>query len=254
MAVKQQYAFGNTVFAIVSPKPLLETRQLASFLVPSELPADYTFLLHAMEDAPPITRDMGTFRISRKENDVRVYAEDLDRLRQMAVSVFLGKVGAYELLIEKGAFVLHASYVWRDGRALLFSAPSGTGKSTQAHFWQAERGAEIINEDRVVIFPRNGTYYATGCWAMGGARVTKNVEAPIEALVLLSQGESNTVIPSQSMMTLKRLVEQCSYDSSDMAQRTKILEILCDVISTVRTLSYACVNQPTSVYELEKYL
>ena len=56
-----------------------------------------------------------------------------------------------QLLLEHRAFQLHASVIDWQGQGILFSAPSGTGKSTQADLWQTHAGATILNGDRAVI-------------------------------------------------------------------------------------------------------
>ena len=56
-----------------------------------------------------------------------------------------------KVLIAHESIILHASYVNYNGKAILFTAPSGTGKSTQAALWEEYKGAEIVNGDRVII-------------------------------------------------------------------------------------------------------
>ncbi|HEX8207072.1 MAG TPA: hypothetical protein VF587_13510 [Solirubrobacteraceae bacterium] len=54
------------------------------------------------------------------------------------------------MLAERGDLALHASAVAVDGRAVAFSAPSGTGKSTTAAAL-AERGYDVLAEDGCVV-------------------------------------------------------------------------------------------------------
>jgi hypothetical protein len=178
----------------------------------------------------------------------------MERLKGYALSLLLSHHRAYDILIERHALVLHASYVVRDGKALLFSAPSGTGKSTQAHFWEKERACSIINEDRVILFEENGVWYAAGCWAMGGARITSNVTVPVEALVLLSQGSENRVSSIRPSEALRRLIPQCAYTAQSGDMRQGVISVLCDLIPSVRVVSYACINHPSSVAYLENEL
>lgn len=60
-------------------------------------------------------------------------------------------LGLERLLLSRQGLLLHASFIrWQD-RGILFSAPSGTGKSTQADLWVRHRGAEVINGDRAAL-------------------------------------------------------------------------------------------------------
>ena len=64
-------------------------------------------------------------------------------------------------IINQG-FQLHASVInWKD-KGILFSAPSGTGKSTQADLWKKYEGAKVINGDRALIRKRKRRVY--GLW------------------------------------------------------------------------------------------
>lgn len=58
-----------------------------------------------------------------------------------------------------GGFVIHASTISYKNKGYLFSAVSGTGKSTMAGLWQ-KCGAKIINDDRLIILPNKENYIA----------------------------------------------------------------------------------------------
>ena len=49
------------------------------------------------------------------------------------------------------SFILHSAYICVNGKAVLFTAPSGGGKSTQAKLWADHRGARTINGDRTLL-------------------------------------------------------------------------------------------------------
>lgn len=54
-------------------------------------------------------------------------------------------------LLKEGTLTLHAACVEQDGKAILFSAASGTGKSTRAIHWVESLGAGWISGDRPCI-------------------------------------------------------------------------------------------------------
>lgn len=70
----------------------------------------------------------------------------------------------YRKLINLGGFMLHASAIVVDNKAYLFSAPSGTGKSTHTKLWQECFGdkAIIINDDKPAIRIEEGKCFAYG--------------------------------------------------------------------------------------------
>lgn len=100
-------------------------------------------------------------------------------------------LGLERLLLSRQGLLLHASFIrWQD-RGILFSAPSGTGKSTQADLWVRHRGAEVINGDRAALRRSAGRWRAYGLPYAGSSGVYRNESAEISALVVLRQGPEN---------------------------------------------------------------
>ncbi len=105
----------------------------------------------------------------------------------------LGITGLHKLFLQLGKAVFHASYIDIGDEALLFAAPSETGKSTQADLWAQYAGAEVINGDRVAIAMKNGRYHAYGYPACGSSGICINRTLPIRAIIVLEQGAENRV-------------------------------------------------------------
>ena len=68
----------------------------------------------------------------------------------------------YRQLLDFNGMLLHASAVMVDGKAYLFTAPSGTGKSTHTRLWLQQFGerAAILNDDKPALRFENGKWYA----------------------------------------------------------------------------------------------
>ena len=54
-------------------------------------------------------------------------------------------------LLCRGVLTMHAAQVIYKGRGILFSGPSGGGKSTQAALWTAYAGAQLVCADRTLL-------------------------------------------------------------------------------------------------------
>lgn len=255
MLNKQYFSFGNTVFGIVSETALPYDKQLESFAVSVDTAADHTIRVLPADERALAEMGPHEFSLARRTGgETALYMKDIRTLADYSFSLLMAEAKAYDLLLERDAFVLHASLVAREGRALLFTAPSGTGKSTQAHFWRDERGCAVINEDRVILFKKDNVFYATGCWAMGSAGYTDSVILPVDTVVLLSQGAENTLRPLPPSVFLSRTIPQCAFTAADAASRGRLISLLCDLVSSARVVSYACINHPSSVDYLEKAL
>ena len=69
----------------------------------------------------------------------------------------------YNSLIKFNGMLLHSSCVVYEGKAYLFSAPCGTGKSTHTQIWLRRfPGAYILNDDKPAIRIGKDGIYACG--------------------------------------------------------------------------------------------
>jgi hypothetical protein len=71
-------------------------------------------------------------------------------------------IGIAESLLFLDSLLMHASYIDADGEAILFTAPCGTGKSTQAELWRKFAGATVINGDKAGVSFVDGRLCACG--------------------------------------------------------------------------------------------
>lgn len=102
----------------------------------------------------------------------------------------------YRKFIRKGGIMLHASAVEVDGRAYLFSANSGTGKSTHTKQWQkyfGEDRALIINDDKPAIRKEASGWTAYGTPFSGKTDENLNRKALLQGVCMLERGEKNTI-------------------------------------------------------------
>ena len=248
----KNYCYGGLVFRFVTRLPMLKQAQCEEFAADSSLAPDFTYELLPLE--PDMPNEWDQPAILRREGQcIRAYLNE-ELLPGISAGFFLGRVQAAQLLPEKGRFVLHASYIVHEGQAILFTAPSETGKSTQAHFWEKHRGAQIVNEDRVIISCEDGVWCAHGCWATGTAGVTHNVTTPIRCIVLLGQGEENRVTRPGAVEKLRFLLPQCSYDNGCVASRINIIDLVSRLIEEVPVVAFSCRNHSSAVEELERWI
>ena len=111
------------------------------------------------------------------------------------------------LLLKYYGSYIHSSALLFDGRAYLFSASSGTGKSTHTKKWLKRFGdrADIINDDKPSFRIIDGKCYIYGTPFAGGTDVQKNISAELGALVFIERGEENSlerIPPSKSIALL----------------------------------------------------
>ena len=252
MVSDKKYKFGTAVFRIVSPCLLKENDSYRSFLAEDTVKEDYLYEICPVQ-ANIESERIPSLQIKRDGNRFKVSVRE-SLLPEITVANLFSAAETAKILPERNEFVLHASYVFYRGKALLFCAPSGTGKSTQANFWSQARNAITVNEDRAIVFRQNGMYYAGGCWATGKSGTCRNISAPIHRIILLEQGAENTVVRLSLAEKVKRITAQCSFDSGDIQMRERIVCDVLDLVEAVSVIGYACVNDISAVEELEKHL
>ena len=156
-----------------------------------------------------------------------------------------------QLLLHVQTLIFHASYIVTGGRAILFTAPSQTGKSTQAGLWQKFRGACVVNGDKAAVTLR-GRPLAHGVPFSGTSGICENVSAPLAAIVVLSQAPDNTIRrlgPSQAAAA------RCPNLFADQAVSEEwalALQGLLDLVASVPVYALACTPDERAVEALER--
>ena len=158
-----------------------------------------------------------------------------------------------QLLLSQNAFFIHSSFISISGKAVLFSAPCGTGKSTQAALWENHRNAEVINGDKAGILVENGVY-ACGVPFCGTSGICKNKSFPLGAIVLLSQAESNSIRQLGGAEALQEIMKNIYLDFIAPHERLKCADLIIELLSKVPVYHLACTPDEEAVITLEKEL
>ena len=130
--------------------------------------------------------------------------------RDTAEYMGTGAIFARELLKFNGSF-LHSSAVVLDGKAYLFSAPSGTGKSTHTEKWCRLFGARYLNDDKPALRLVDGVWMAYGTPWSGKYDLSSNEGVPIGGVAVLSRGEENAITRMQPSQALPWIMSQTTY-------------------------------------------
>ena len=100
-----------------------------------------------------------------------------------------------EVLFERNVLVFHGSVVAVDGQAYLFTAKSGTGKSTHTRFWRETFGdrAVMVNDDKPFLRITEDGVLAYGSPWNGKHKLGNNICVPLKAICILERGEENQI-------------------------------------------------------------
>lgn len=208
-------------------------------------------------------RYIGSVQRSWEPAYLRVAHRDQEHHVQLKASQYPGPIGvktvlnamsAEHLIAQNGGFVFHSSYIEWNGRAILFTAPSGTGKSTQAELWRTLRGARIINGDRSAVRITEDGIVADGIPFAGSSEYCENRTLPLAAIVYLEQAPMTTIRRLSGREAFFRIWEGCSINTWDTGDMSRVSETVRQVARDVPVFHLACTPDESAVRALEKEL
>lgn len=182
------------------------------------------------------------------------------QLRQSAypgradVKAVLDSIEAEHLIARIGGFVFHCAYIEIDGRAILFTAPSETGKSTQAELWRIHRGAQIINGDRAAVRIVDGKAMAGGIPFAGSSSYCLNRSLPIAAVVYLGQAPVTSIRRMRGYESFARIWEGCSVNTWDREDVDLVSAAVKHLVESVPVYHLPCTPDESAVIALENAL
>ena len=117
-----------------------------------------------------------------------------------------------EALFDCGTLLIHGSAVALGGSGYLFTAKSGTGKSTHTRYWLEEFGnqAAIINDDKPFIRLDTPVPMICGAPWSGKHGLDSNMCVPLRGICILERGVENRIIPIPAAEALPMLLHQAS--------------------------------------------
>ena len=154
-------------------------------------------------------------------------------------TVFGSLLALEKKVLEEGALILHSAYICRKNKAVLFTAPSGTGKSTQADLWKKYRKTRTINGDRTLIVRKVDGWYAYGWPICGSSEICYNESYPIQAIVVLKQAKVNKVRRMNRGESVKKILSEVTVNTWNSDFQRKTFNLLDDL------------TQDVGIYELE---
>ncbi len=150
--------------------------------------------------------------------------------------------------------LLHASFIQVGGEAILFTAPSGTGKSTQAELWRVHRGARILNGDRCLVRVGPDAVEARGVPFSGTSGICELARLPLKAIVCLSQNPENTVKPLKGFQAFRQILSGCSYHTWNRMDVEATTDTVTEILRHIPIFHLACTPDEGAVCTLEQAL
>ncbi len=153
---------------------------------------------------------------------------------------FINMFSIENILLEKNGIMLHSVVMSHKGKAVLLSAPSGTGKTTHSRIWQRLYGAEILNGDKALIRKQNGIYYAYGSPYTGSSGLNINKGEPIAAIAVLRQSKTNSITELTPRQAYSAIYGETTVNVWSEHFVSKVSDTVFDIASSVPTVQLNC--------------
>ena len=213
---------------------------IANFNILIEYKYNYTFkFLEEFMLSSEVEPDF-SISIDEKEMISELSKSEIKIMSVIENSAILRKL-ANILLDKYGTILFHASSVKYNGNAYLFTAPSGTGKSTHTALLKSLLSDEVeyINDDKPFIRINDGKFTVYGSPWRGKHSLGGKVSAPLKTIVKVVRSKDNKVEKLDPINSLNILLEQ-AYSYDDVNATSTLLDIINLMLNKVEFYTLYC--------------
>ncbi len=158
---------------------------------------------------------------------------------------YLESIAAYRQICNKafdyGCMFMHCSALSYKGNGVLFTAPSGTGKSTHSSLWRRTFGEDVVmvNDDKPLLRKIDGKWYVCGTPWDGKHHISNNISVPLKAIVIIYQNKENVIEAASKKQAVFTLLNQTIRpENPDLMNKT--LDNIQSLLSTVPVYRLGC--------------
>jgi len=137
--------------------------------------------------------------------------------------------------------LFHCSAIMVDDEVYLFTAPSGTGKSTHTKLWREYFGekAIMINDDKPLLKFMEDGIYAYGTPWDGKHRISTNTKGKIKGICILERSKVNTIKSVTKKDAFTMILNQ-TYRPDDATLMRKTLDLVDKLIANIPIYRLEC--------------
>ena len=157
---------------------------------------------------------------------------------------YLEELAVYRKISEKMPYydtiLFHGSVVAVDGSAYLFTAASGTGKSTHVALWRKYFGerAVMVNDDKPLLHIGD-VVTAYGTPYDGKHKLSNRIAVPLKAICILTRASGNSIVPVTKNEAYTMLLQQ-AYRPNDVFALQKTLALIDKMAGKVELYRLGC--------------
>lgn len=203
-----------------------------------------------------ISGDFYPYAYYREDSNKKISIEIIkDFKSSLTIDAMFWSLFALEKhLIKEESMIFHCSYMVYKEHAVLFSGPSGIGKSTQSSLWEKNRNARIINGDRALLEKDDKCWYANGWPVCGSSEVCINEKHKLGSIVFLEKGNENSVNSLERGDAIKKIISQITINYWNKDFVNKAISLAENIVDNINIYELTCTPDIDAVKVLEKFL
>ena len=146
-------------------------------------------------------------------------------------------------LSEYNTLMLHGSALAIDGEGIIFTAKSGTGKSTHTRLWREVFGprVQMVNDDKPLIRVDEMKVYGTP-WN-GKHHLSQNIAVPLKAIVKIERATENHVKSLGVKEALDVLMKR-THVPTNPSQRALVMNLYIKLVGSIPFYKLECNMDP----------
>ena len=162
-----------------------------------------------------------------------------------------------EFLFDQNVLMTHGSTVAVDGKAYLFTARCGTGKSTHTRLWRQVFGdrAQMVNDDKPFLKLTEEDVLACGSPWSGKHGLDNNITVPLQGICILERGKENRIerIPVEEALPMLLYQSYCPLEGAKrerfealvkrLAEKTPLWRMYCNMDPSAAEVSHQAMSE-----------
>lgn len=139
------------------------------------------------------------------------------------------------------SIIFHGSVIAVDGQGYLFTAKSGTGKSTHTRLWMEnfKDRAVMVNDDKPILRITDDGVIAYGTPYNGKHRLGSNIAVPLKAVCIITRSEDNHIERITKREAYPMLIQQ-TYRPKNREAMAKTLKLVDRLTESVKLYRLGC--------------
>lgn len=155
-----------------------------------------------------------------------------------------------ESMLQFDVFLMHGAVIADGKSAYMFTAESGTGKTTHIRKWLDKlKNAYVVNGDKPLIRITEKEVIACGTPWCGKEQMETNIMVPLKAIVLMERGEDNSIEEISFRQAFPDLLHQ-TYRPTGTEQMKKTLKLVSQLNGKVHFFRFVFNNLKNDAFDV----